>query len=50
MGMWKYYIWEKAQLQKQNENKNGLCSCSLGKDLGIVLNEKLNMKQQYFTL
>lgn len=38
------------QLQKQNEDKNSLCSCSSGKDLGIVLNEKLNMNQRYFLL
>lgn len=34
--------------ETENEDKNSLCSCFLGKDVGIVLNENLNMNQQYF--
>lgn len=41
----------KTQLQKHRMRKKSLSSCSLGKDQGIALNEKLNvshMNQQFY--
>lgn len=41
---------QKCSCRNRMRIKKTLCSCSLGKDPGIVLNEKLNVNQHYFPL